>query len=89
MLLFGTLISLMVMAHVHVFGRRWEVHTLIGGSLLLIIGVQVVTLGLCALAYATYFMGEHDPWFDRMSNRYRLEHGLLLGGAITFAGAAQ
>jgi glycosyltransferase involved in cell wall biosynthesis len=88
MLVLGTLISLMVMAHVHIFGRRWEVHTLIGGSLLLIIGVQVVTLGLCALAYATYFMGEHDPWFDRMSSRYRLEHGLLLGGTITFAGCA-
>ena len=84
----GGLICLMVMAHVNVFGRRWEVHTLIGGSLLLIIGVQVMTLGLCALAYATYLMGEHDPWFDRMSARYRLEHGLLLGGAIALLGLA-
>src|SRR5580704_11365736 len=37
MLVFGALISLLVMAHIDVFGRRWEVHTLIGGSLLLII----------------------------------------------------
>jgi glycosyltransferase involved in cell wall biosynthesis len=84
----GALICLMVMAHIDVLGRRWEVHTLIGGSLLLIIGVQVVTLGLCALAYATYLMNEHDPWFDRMSKRYRLEHGLLLGGGIALAGLA-
>jgi glycosyltransferase involved in cell wall biosynthesis len=84
----GGLICLTVLAHVDVFGRRWEVHTLIGGSLLLIIGVQVVTLGLCALAYATYFMGEHDPWFDAMSRRYRLEHGLMLGGASAFLGLA-
>lgn len=83
----GALISIMVMADVDVLGRRWEIHTLIGGSLLLIVGLQVMTLGLCALAYATYLMGEHDPWFDRMSARYRLEHGLLLGGAIALAGA--
>jgi hypothetical protein len=82
----GALISLMVLAHVNVFGRRWEVHTLIGGSLLLIVGLQVVSLGLCALAYATYLMGEHDPWFDRMSKRYRLEHGLALGGTVAIIG---
>jgi glycosyltransferase involved in cell wall biosynthesis len=84
----GALICLTVLARVDVLGRRWEVHTLIGGSLFLIVGVQVVTLGLCALAYATYLMGEHDPWFDRMSKRYRLEHGLILGGAIVLMGAA-
>jgi glycosyltransferase involved in cell wall biosynthesis len=84
----GALISLTVLAHVSVLGRRWEVHSLIGGSLLVIVGVQIVTLGLCALAYATYFMGERDAWFDRMRRRYRLEHGLLLGGAIAAAGLA-
>jgi glycosyltransferase involved in cell wall biosynthesis len=84
----GALICVMVLAHVDVLGRRWEIHSLIGGSLLLIVGLQVVTLGLCAFAYATYLMGEHDPWFDRMSERYRLEHGLLLGGAIVLVGAA-
>ena len=84
----GGLICVMVLAHLDVLGRRWEVHALIGGSLLLIVGLQVITLGLCALAYATYLMGEHDPWFDRMSRRYRLEHGLMLGGAIALAGLA-
>jgi glycosyltransferase involved in cell wall biosynthesis len=88
MLALGSLICLMVLARVDVLGRRWEVHTLIGGSLLSIVGAQVLTLGLCALAYATYLMGEHDPWFDRMSGRYRLEHGLLLGGAIALLGSA-
>ena len=33
-------------------------------------------------------MGEKDPWFDRMRARFRLEHGLLLGGAITLVGLA-
>ena len=45
-----------------------------------------LALGLCAHAYGTYFMGETDPWFDRMRARFRLEHGLLLGGAFMFAG---
>ena len=52
----------------------------------MIVGVQVVALGLCAHAYGTYFMGEKDPWFDRMRARFRLEHGLLLGGVVTLAG---
>ncbi len=84
----GGLICATVLAHVDVLGRRWEVHTLIGGSLLLIVGTQVVTLGLCARAYGIYFMGERDPWFERMRRRYRLEHGLLLGGLITLMGTA-
>ena len=31
-------------------------------------------------------MGERDPWFDRMRARFRLEHGLLLGGLFVFIG---
>jgi hypothetical protein len=31
-------------------------------------------------------MGERDPWFDRMRSRFRLEHGLLLGGAFMLVG---
>ena len=54
----------------------------------MIVGTQVLALGLCAHAYGTYFMGERDPWFDRMRKRFRLEHGLLLGGAFMLAGLA-
>jgi ABC-type dipeptide/oligopeptide/nickel transport system permease subunit len=31
-------------------------------------------------------MGERDRWFDRMRARFKLEHGLLLGGTILLAG---
>ena len=48
--------------------------------------MQVIGLGLCAHAYGTYFMGEKDPWFDRMRRRFRLEHGLFLGSAVTLVG---
>ncbi|MHB8240352.1 MAG: glycosyltransferase family 2 protein [Solirubrobacteraceae bacterium] len=82
----GTLIVVLVGAGVSFFGRDWGLHTLIGGALLMIVGTQVLALGLCAHAYGTYFMGEKDPWFDRMRLRFRLEHGLLLGGAFLLVG---
>ena len=85
---FGTLIIVVVETGLNLFGRAWGVHAIIGGALLMIVGTQVLALGLCAHAYGTYFMGERDPWFDRMRARFRLEHGLLLGGAFTLVGVA-
>jgi glycosyltransferase involved in cell wall biosynthesis len=84
----GLLLMSFVAAGLDFFGRAWGLHTLIGGALLMIVGTQVLALGLCAHAYGTYFMGERDPWFDRMRARFRLEHGLLLGGAFMLIGAA-
>jgi hypothetical protein len=88
MALLGTLISLTVLLQINVLGRAWDLHTMVAGSLLMIVGTQVVALGLCAHAYGTYFMAERDPWFDRMRARYRLEHGLALGGVLILAGLA-
>jgi glycosyltransferase involved in cell wall biosynthesis len=85
-LLLGTLISLVSIAQIDVFGREWDLHTMVAGALLMIVGVQVVALGLCAHAYGTYFMNEKDPWFDRMRRRFSLEHGLMLGGLTIGAG---
>jgi glycosyltransferase involved in cell wall biosynthesis len=82
----GTLIVALVGGGLAFFGRSWGLHTLIGGALLMIVGTQVLALGLCAHAYGTYFMNERDPWFDRMRSRFRLEHGLLLGGAFALVG---
>jgi glycosyltransferase involved in cell wall biosynthesis len=82
----GTLISITVLANVDILGRSWNIHALIGGALFTIIGTQVLGLGLCAHAYGTYFMGEKDAWFDAMRARFRLEHGLALGGTIIVAG---
>jgi glycosyltransferase involved in cell wall biosynthesis len=86
MAMLGSLISLLVLARIDVLGRQWDLHSLIGGALLLIVGVQLICLGLCALTFATHFMGERDMWFDRARERLRLEHGLVLGGAIASAG---
>jgi glycosyltransferase involved in cell wall biosynthesis len=86
MLALGALISAVALLQINVFGREWDLHTMVAGSLLMIVGVQIVALGLCAHAYGTYFMNEKDPWFDRMRARFRLEHGLILGGLTTFVG---
>jgi glycosyltransferase involved in cell wall biosynthesis len=86
MVVLGALVAATVLAQVNVFGRPWELHTMIAGSLLMVIGAQVLTLGLCARAYGTYVLGEHDPWFDRMSSRLKLEHGLLAGALVMLVG---
>ncbi len=82
----GSLIALTALTQVNILGREWDLHSMIGGALLLIVGSQVLALGLCAHAYGTYFMGEKDPWFDRARSRFRLEHGLMSGGAIALVG---
>jgi hypothetical protein len=86
--LLGFLTMLAVLLNVDVFGRTWELHTMVLGSLLAIVGTQIVALGLCAHAYGIYFMQEREVWFERARDRFRLEHGLLVGGAITVVGFA-
>lgn len=86
MAVLGAIIELAVIARIAVFGREWDIHALIAGALLAIVGTQVVALGICAHAYGTYFMNEQDRWFDRMRARFKLEHGLLLGGGIALMG---
>jgi len=82
----GALIALTVVTQLQILGRNWDIHSMVAGALLMVVGTQVLGLGLCAHAYGRYFMGEKDPWFDRMRARFRLEHGLLLGGAIIAVG---
>ena len=82
----GALFGAAVLSHIEILGRTWDIHAMIAASLLTIVGVQVIGLGLCAHAYATYYMGEKDPWFDRMRATFRLEHGLLTGGLLLVGG---
>jgi Glycosyl transferase family 2 len=82
----GVVLSALVLATVTIGSFTFELHSLIAGSLLEIVGVQVIGLGLAAHAYATYFMSSHDRWFDRARAHLRLEHGLLLGTAIVAVG---
>ncbi|MER3410472.1 MAG: glycosyltransferase family 2 protein [Thermoleophilia bacterium] len=84
----GAAITAVVFSQVALLGRLWYVHTLIVGSALIIIGLQVIGLGLCGRAYGVYVLGDHDPWLERMQRRFRLEHGLALGATVAAGGLA-
>ncbi len=88
MALLGALIMITVFAHVSLFGHSFFIHTLVAGSMLVVVGTQVVGLGLCGRTYGVYHLGERDRWLERLQGRFRLEHGLLLGGVLTLAGLA-
>ena len=82
----GTLLMTLVFARASLFGHLFLIHTLIGGSLLVVVGAQLVGFGLCGRSYAVYQLGDRDEWFERIGVRVRLEHGLLLGLGLMTAG---
>ena len=67
---------------VDVFGRSWQIHTMLGFVALTLIGAQVIQLGVFARTYARVRIGERDPWLERLGRGLTLEHGLLSGGAL-------
>jgi glycosyltransferase involved in cell wall biosynthesis len=86
MIVAGALADVTVFAHLSIFGRAWYIHTAIVGSALVIVGVQVLGLGLCGRAYGAFVLGTPDPGFDRLQQRVRLEHGLVLATLVTVVG---
>jgi glycosyltransferase involved in cell wall biosynthesis len=84
----GAVMELTVFAHLSVFGRSWYVHTLIAGSALVIVGAQVVGLGICGRAYGVFVTGDHDSLFDRLEKRIKLEHALLASLVLVISGLA-
>jgi hypothetical protein len=88
MVVVGSIIALLVVLEVPVFGRNLLVHSLIFGCLLILIGVQAIGLGLCARAFGVYFIGEQDQLFQRLRARLRLEHGLAFALVVLVVGLA-
>ena len=86
MIAVGVLLDLTVITRADVFGRTWDIHTMIAGSLLLVAGTQILALGACARSVAVNVLGEHDEFFERLHRSLRLEHGVLLGSAVITAG---
>ena len=86
MAVLGIVFSITVLGDLNVFGRQWYLGTQIAGMLLLVVGVQVIGMGLCAQTYATYYVGHHQRWFDAFRSRFRLEHGLMAGSLVVLGG---
>ena len=88
MLLLLGLVGMLVLAAgpVNVFGRPWQIHTMLAFVAATILGAQIVQLGVFARTYAMTHFGEHDALLERMWDRVRLEHGLAAGGILFLAG---
>jgi hypothetical protein len=67
---------------IDIFGRTWQIHTMLGFVSLTLIGAQVVQLGVFARTYARVRIGERDPLLERLGRGVTLERGLLAGGAL-------
>lgn len=88
MLAAGSLVTLLVFVQVPVFGRDLYLHSLIAGCLLIILGVQAIGFGLCARVFGVYFISDKDQLLQRLSARFKLEHGLVLALILAVAGLA-
>jgi glycosyltransferase involved in cell wall biosynthesis len=73
---------------VTIFGRPWQIHTLFLCIAALLLGTQIVQLGIFARTFARIHLGERDPFLDRFGDRVRLEHGIALGMIVMLAGIA-
>lgn len=73
---------------VDVFGRTWQIHTMLAFVAATILGAQIVQLGVFARTYALTHFGERDALLERLWRRIRLEHGLMAGAALFLTGAA-
>ena len=73
---------------IDVFGRTWQIHTMLGFVALTLIGAQIIQLGVFARTYARVRIGEHDPLLESLGRHLRLEHGLLFGGALVLLAVA-
>ncbi len=73
---------------VTLLGRTWQIHTLFACIAAVLLGSQIVQLGVFARAFAATHLGERDPFVERVDHRLSLEHGLLLGGALLLGGLA-
>jgi glycosyltransferase involved in cell wall biosynthesis len=73
---------------VDVFGRTWQIHTMLALVALTLMGAQVIQLGLFARTYALIHFREHDALLERLRGHIRLEHGLLLGVVLVLTGGS-
>lgn len=65
-------------------GLHFDIHWMVLGLLLFLIGVQVAEFGILARVYSLkHLLDETDPSFELFQKSFRLEYGLILG-VVTF-----
>ncbi len=86
LLIAGIVFGAVSLSGIEVFGREWQLHSMIGAVLLTIAGAQILQIGCFGRAFASYYLGDHDALLDAARSRLRLEHGLIGGGLLLLAG---
>jgi len=66
--------------------RMLDVHTMIVSSFIVLLGFQIIFLGLYAKTYAFLFLKEKDPLYSKLLSFFTLEKGLIAGGFLLLAG---
>jgi glycosyltransferase involved in cell wall biosynthesis len=84
----GVLGTVVVLSGIELFGREWQFHALIASVAALIVGSQILWIGVFARAFALYYLNEHDAMIDWARARLRLEHGILFGTLLLAVGFA-
>ena len=90
LLLLGAIIlAVLFPGPISVAGRVIDVHTMILGGLLAILGIQVLTTGLFARVYSfERHFDSGDPLLRGLARHFNLERGLLLGLLVCVVGFA-
>ena len=71
---------------VTLLGRTWQIHTLFACIAAILLGTQIVQLGVFARAFAASHLGETDALVEWARGRLNVEHGLAVGGLLLLAG---
>jgi glycosyltransferase involved in cell wall biosynthesis len=83
------LLTVMAFGPYHLGGVLVDYHWMIVGSLLTVVGFNIVNIGFFARVFAfTEGFERRDPLLEGMFRWLNLELGLLAGGAMTLAGLA-
>jgi glycosyltransferase involved in cell wall biosynthesis len=71
---------------VTIFGRPWQIHTMFACIAAILLGTQILELGVFARAFAASHLGETDRLIEWARGRITLEHGLAFGGIVLLIG---
>ena len=84
----GLIGSLITLTGIELFGREWQLHAMIASVAAVIVGAQILQIGVFSKAFAYYYLGERDRLIAALRGRLRLEHGLLAGLGLLAVGLA-
>jgi hypothetical protein len=83
------LLALLYPGPIQIGASTIDVHTMILGSLLTVLGTQVITTGLFAKVYSyERHFDSQDPLLKTLARPFNLERGLILGAALFLVGFA-